>query len=179
MDINLFRWLIVFVGIILISGSVVFHYATVNAEQEQQIADLDEMVDDYVSNYDQMSYPDLRIRTIYTNYNLYFGGMILEQGQLILLIRNDIPQAGIDYLNNNNLPHRFVKYNYHELLSARKQIEKVLYQYHGVVAIWTDEINNRINVEKITGTILPSDIDCFLESGILFVGEVENYPVLT
>jgi len=171
-DINVFRISLVFIGIIWVSGFSVYSLVQVNAQQEERTSYLE----DYVSIYDQMTYTDERIYEIYTNYNLYFGGMYFDGPNTVLLIREDISQGGLDYLNSTGLDYHFVKYNYHELLSARIQIEKVIIQSEGWVEICIDDINNCVSLTIITDSTLPDDLNEFIESGILQISETD-YPI--
>lgn len=174
-DINAFRKGLLLISLVCVSSFSIYSLAQVNANQNEDLF----IWEGYVSVYDQMTFRDERILEIYTNFNLYFGGMYLDDSSTILLIRNDIPQDGINYLESTNLEYQLVKYNYHELLSARIQIEKILYHYEGLASIATDEINNRVHVEVIIGTILPDDLSGFIESDILQVSEVDHYVVAT
>jgi len=174
-DINTVRRGVLIAGIICVSGIAIHSLIQVNAQQDDEISYLD----NYISKYDQMTYTDDRIYEIYTNYNIYFSGIYLENSTKVLLIREDIPQDGLDYLQISNLSYQLVEYNYHELLSARIQIGKTLHNLDGFVAIYTDEISNCIRVEVITNSVLPSALDEFIESEILQVSEVDCIPVTT
>jgi len=174
-DINIVRKGFIYTGILSAIIIAFINMAIIYADQKEEATYLE----NYVSIYDQMTYPDEITNTIYTDYNLYFGGMYLDDGKTVLLIREDLPQSGIDYLISNDANYRFVKFNYHELLSTRIQVEKVLYQSQGFSAIGIDDINNQVFVELIVGTSIPKGIQEFIDLGILRVEFINNYPVLT
>lgn len=175
MDINAFRIVIVVVGLLAISGYVITNLTIANAKTNDNL----NYYDNYISNYDLMTYSNPYIKEIYTDYNLYFGGMYLDNGQKILLIRKDIPEDGLNILIDNNISYKLVNFNYHELLSARIQIEKVLYNYDGVALIYTDEINNHVVVTLLDGTPVAKDLDGFIQSGILRIEYTDHLAVAT
>lgn len=174
-DINAFRTGIVIIGLICITGYSIYSFEKVNALGVEQSS----YINDYVSVYDQMTYNDERILEIYTTYNIYFGGMYLDGSNTVLLIREDIPLDGLNYLNSSGLEYQLVKFNYHELLSARIQIEKVVFQTGDFISVGIDDIDNCVLLTVATGTSLPEDLSEFIESGILQVIESDYSIVLT
>ena len=67
--------------------------------------------------YDEMHYENEVIQTIHDEYNQYFFGIYMDNGVIGVSIKNDIPSSGLDLLDESDIPYKFVKYNYTELIN--------------------------------------------------------------
>lgn len=162
-DINLFRMVIVFVGVIFIASSTVI---TIKAEHEKEIVKYKELV----SLYDKMDFNDDVIEYFYLEYNTYFGGVFMEDDITIVCVTINTPLDGLAYLDEANKDYKFVNVNYMQLQGVYNLVVIHL-DNEGVVAAAINHENNTIDLYVKTETIVSPELLNYIEEGLIEVHE--------
>ena len=133
---------------------------------EEVIIDLS----DLQSDRDEMHYDNDIIQMIHVEYNQYFSGVYMEDNVIGVGIKNDIPKSVIDLLEESDIPYKFVKYNYTELINIYYLVlvHEKFGEYGGAGIDFSD---NSIEVYMPIGYIFPEEFSNYVEEGTIILIE--------
>lgn len=127
----------VFALILSLGNSVII----VNA-LEKRIVELKEYTN--INRYLKEDFSSERIRYVFENYNLYFGGTYIDDGKTLICLRNDAPDELLEYMDLNDLSYVFVRNNYSDLVQLNQLIVSSMSNVEGYYFIGIDEKENKI-----------------------------------
>jgi hypothetical protein len=162
-DINLVRTGMVIAVIILTAGNTVL---SINAENKEEVVEYPELI----SVFDEMVYGDSVIEHFYMEYNTYFGGYYIKDGNIIICITVDTPLDGISYLNDANRAYEFVNINYTQLQEVYNYVVKIAMD-EGYMSVGINHRDNLVVLRVKPDTIIAPELTNYIEGGILEIIE--------
>lgn len=161
MDINLVRIGILFVAIILTSSNTVL---AINSENKKEVIDYPEAI----SIFDEMVYGDSVLEHFYLEYNSFFGGYYIQDGNIIICITVDTPQDGIKYLDDAFREYKFVNISYSQLQDAFNFVVRIAME-EGYIGVGINHRDNVIRLYVKPDTIVSPALIGYINGGIVEV----------
>jgi len=160
-------------AISLIMSLGLYNIAVLKADNNTKQEEINMMIEAMSSGYDNMVFSNEILEKVYKEYNTFFAGHYLEDGQnYVICITEESPQSLIDLLEENSIDYKQVKYNYSEIYNLYKVIlsNPKFREFRGAGVNYQ---NNNVIIYVPTGYILPSDLIGYLEIGIVSVVETD------
>ena len=128
-------------------------------------------------------FPNVAMEVTYKNYNNYFGGIYIKDGEYILCITYDSPNSLVEYLESYGINVQFVNHNYSDLMQLRYIIVKDSLEaednYFGFEGI--DTRNNCVVLGVTKEDFDSTKYQNYLDLNMLkieFTGNADFYPLI-
>ncbi|PKK99746.1 MAG: hypothetical protein CVV57_01460 [Tenericutes bacterium HGW-Tenericutes-2] len=165
------------IAIILGLLVVVSSFSIIKANAlESENNDLMKILD--YERFDDGNFPHGLIKIAYEEYNIYFSGYYLDSNNnYVVCLTEDVPTELTDALTNGGIQFVKVRFSYSELKEVYKILSINIKNYN-FASVSLSMKNNRVEVTIVDETIDLSQIQAYIQEGIVTVTIGEAYNPL-
>lgn len=128
----------------------------------------DEQVDEGEHKIEIFESGNIYVSHFYTKYSPFFGGVYLDEGSLVVCVKDGVPDEGIAILQNSgDLTIKFVTFSYSEL----NEVHDIITAHMERLGIYSSGIShseNRVDVGVPEDWEQPPSLDYYIEIGLIY-----------